>query len=332
MNKKRILLITTGGTIASKDNGLGLTPQINSKEILSYLDDILDVCDIDTYELFNLDSTNINYYHWLKMVELIEQKYDEYDGFVMTHGTDTMAYTSAALSYLIQNSRKPIVLTGSQKSIYMRDSDARCNLKNEIVFASDDRATGVSVVFDNKAILGTRAKKVRTKSYNAFNSVNYPEIARIRDKKVNFYIPDVIEGKPVFYKNINPSVFVLRLIPGMSLKIFDFILKNYDAIVVESFGVGGIPMYDEKEFSDAIEKLILANKTVVITTQVQYEGSDLSLYQVGKKIKEKYELLEAYDMTIEALVCKLMWIRSQTTNQSKIKEMLYTPINHDISI
>lgn len=329
---KKILLITTGGTIASKNTGDGLTPQIGSKEILSYLDDFSQICTIDTYELFNLDSTNINYNHWIAMANLVKEKYDLYDGFVITHGTDTMAYTAAALSYLIQNSKKPVVLTGSQKSIYMRDSDARCNLKNAIVFAANDQATGVSVVFDNNAILGTRAKKTRTKSYNAFTSINYPEIAKIRDNKVNFYIPDKIENDVVFYDKINPRVFVLRLIPGMDLQVFNYIFDNYDAIIVESFGVGGIPMYEEKEFSDAIEKLILANKTVIITTQVQYEGSDLGLYQVGKKIKDKYEVLEAYDMTIEALVCKIMWIRSLTNDPKEIKRLLYTPIAHDISI
>ena len=331
---KNILLITTGGTIASRPTATGLTPKLDSNEILSCLDDLSNVCNIKTFELFNLDSTNINYKHWLEMVKVIKNNYDYYDGFVITHGTDTMAFTAAALSYLIQNSKKPIVITGSQKSIYMRDSDARNNLYNAFVYASNDKAHNVSVVFDGKAIVGTRAKKNRTKSYNAFSSINYPEIAIIRDGTViNFIELDVNENEEVkFYENIDPSVFVLKLVPGMSLDIFDYVCEHYDACVIESFGVGGIPMYDEQQFSDALERFILSDKTLVITTQVPYEGSNLGLYKVGKKIKDKYELFEAYDMTLESLVCKIMWIRGLTSKKEEIKELLYQSINHDINL
>ena len=331
---KNILLITTGGTIASRPTETGLTPKLDSNEILSCLDDLSNVCNIKTFELFNLDSTNINYKHWLEMVRVIKNNYDDYDGFVITHGTDTMAFTAAALSYLIQNSKKPIVITGSQKSIYMRDSDARNNLYNAFVYASNDKAHNVSVVFDGKAIVGTRAKKNRTKSYNAFSSINYPEIAIIRDGTViNFIELDVNENEEVkFYENIDPSVFVLKLVPGMSLDIFDYVSEHYDACVIESFGVGGIPMYDEQQFSDALERFILSDKTLVITTQVPYEGSNLGLYKVGKKIKDKYELFEAYDMTLESLVCKIMWIRGLTSKKEEIKKLLYQSINHDINL
>ena len=331
---KNILLITTGGTIASRPTETGLTPKLDSNEILSFLDDLSNVCNIKTFELFNLDSTNINYKHWLEMVKAIKNNYDDYDGFVITHGTDTMAFTAAALSYLIQNSKKPIVITGSQKSIYMRDSDARNNLYNSFVYASNDKAHNVSVVFDGKAIVGTRAKKNRTKSYNAFSSINFPEIAIIRDGTViNFIELDVNENEEVkFYENIDPSVFVLKLVPGMSLDIFDYVSEHYDACVIESFGVGGIPMYDEQQFSDALERFILSNKTLVITTQVPYEGSNLGLYKVGKKIKDKYELFEAYDMTLESLVCKIMWIRGLTSKKEEIKKLLYQSINHDINL
>ncbi|MGM9808954.1 MAG: asparaginase [Bacilli bacterium] len=331
---KNILLITTGGTIASKPTIDGFMPKINSKELLSYLDDLSNVCNIDTIELFNFDSTNINYVHWLKMVETIKENYDKYDGFVITHGTDTMAFTASALSYLIQNSIKPIVLTGSQKSIFMKDSDARSNLFDAFIYASHPTGHGVTIVFDGKVILGTRAKKNRTKSYNAFTSINYPAIANIQDGKVIEYIEvnvDVNKGVK-FYDSMNPKVFVLKLIPGMSLDIFDYVSEHYDACIIESFGVGGIPMYDEQQFSDALERFILSNKTLVITTQVPYEGSNLGLYKVGKKIKDKYEVLEAYDMTLESLVCKVMWVLGQTNDKNLIKKLLYTKINNDINL
>lgn len=322
---KKILLIATGGTIACKFNDNGLAPALDGDELLSYLDDLSYLCTVDCIQLFNLDSTNMTYSHWAKVAKTIKDKYGDYDGFVVTHGTDTMAYAASALSYMIQNSRKPIVFTGSQKSIYMRDNDARNNLTNALIYASFDGAYGVTIVFDNKVIIGTRAKKVRSKSYNAFTSVNYPEIARIIDKKVCQYInKDYSENDVQFFLDFNTNVMVLKLVPGLNHKELHFALKNYDAVIIEGFGVGGLPSYFENEFPD------LKDRTVVITTQVQYEGSDLDVYQVGKAIKAKYGLLESYDMTIESLVSKLMWVRGLTSDKEKIKKLLYTPIYSDI--
>ncbi len=328
---KKILLIATGGTIASKPTLEGLSPILTTDELLSNVDGIEKLCKVDSIQLYNLDSTNINYVHWLKIVETIENNYDKYDGFVVTHGTDTMAFTCAAMSYLIQGSKKPIVFTGSQKSIFMKDSDARNNLYNAFLYASSSKAHGVTLCFDNKIMSGTRCKKNRTKSYNAFTSINYPELARIRDQRIVQFITMDYYDKPRFYHELSTKVFVLKLIPGMDLKIFDYLNKHYDTIIIESFGVGGIPMYDEKDFSDALEELFLAGKDVVMTTQVPYEGSDLGLYQVGKKIKDKYEMLEAYDMTLEALVCKMMWIKGITNDKDEIKRLLYTPVQMDIA-
>ena len=322
---KKILLIATGGTIACKVQENGLAPELDGAELLSYLDDLSDICTVECVQLFNLDSTNMTYREWAKVAGVIKEKYSEYDGFVITHGTDTMAYAASAISYMVQNSMKPIVFTGSQKSIYMRDNDARSNLTNALIYASYGGAYGVTIVFDNKVIIGTRAKKVRSKSYNAFTSVNYPEIARIIDKKVIQYInKDYKDDEVKFYLDFDTNVMVLKLIPGFNHKELYFALKNYDAVIIEGFGVGGLPIYLEDEFPD------FKNKTVVVTTQVQYEGSDLSVYQVGKTIKEKYDLLESYDMTIESLVSKLMWIRGITNEKEEIKKLLYTPVYNDI--
>ena len=134
---KKVLMLATGGTIASKDSGQGLTPAITSEEILDYVPAIGTLCQVETIQLMNLDSTNITPSHWLKMAGAVEENYDRYDGFVITHGTDTMAYTAAALSYLIQYSQKPIVITGSQKSICLENTDARLNLYNSFLYAAD---------------------------------------------------------------------------------------------------------------------------------------------------------------------------------------------------
>ena len=210
---KHILMLATGGTIASRDTGEGLAPAITSREILGYVPSIGDLCRVDTVQLMNLDSSNLGPRHWLQMARAIEERYDQYDGFVVTHGTDTMAYTAAALSYLIQFSPKPIVLTGSQKSICLENTDARMNLYNAFLYAAAEGSRGVSLVFDGKVILGTRARKERTKSFNAFSSVDYPEIAVIRDGRLIRYLPPLdAKGVPDFYHTLEDRVLLLTLI------------------------------------------------------------------------------------------------------------------------
>ena len=154
-------MIAVGGTIASVETKEGLRPEITSEEILTYIPEVSILCQIDAIQLFNIDSTNVYAKHWKALVSCIEENYAAYDGFVVTHGTDTLAYTAAALSYFIQNSRKPIVITGSQVTIAAENTDARDNLLNAFIYAADDRACGVHVIFDNKVILGTRARKSR---------------------------------------------------------------------------------------------------------------------------------------------------------------------------
>ena len=178
---KRILMLATGGTIASMESGHGLSPAITSEEILSHVPSVGELCQVEAVQLMNLDSTNVGPEHWLNIANAVRERYDSYDGFVITHGTDTMAYTAAAMSYLIQDSPKPIVITGSQKSIALDDTDARRNLYDSFRYAVDRDSHDVSLVFDGRVILGTRARKERSKSFNAFSSVDYPERAVIRE-------------------------------------------------------------------------------------------------------------------------------------------------------
>lgn len=330
-NQKKILLIATGGTIATKITDNGLVPQMTSQEILACIPEIANICEVSTIQLFNLDSTNICHIQWIQVAECIQTHYNQYDGFVVTHGTDTMAYIAAALSYMIQESPKPIVITGSQKSIYRKETDGRVNLLNAFYYAISPYASGVRVVFDGKAILGTRARKTRTKSYNAFSSIDYPETARIRDGRV---IP-IAEEKyvnqfPKFYQNLDPSVFVLKLIPGISADIFTYLKEKYDAVIIESFGVGGIPSYGNDDFFQAIGHWIQSGKILIMATQVPHEGSDMEVYQVGYTIKEKYNLIESYDMTLEAVVAKTMWILGQTKDRKIFRKMFYQPVQRDI--
>ena len=158
-NKKRVLLIATGGTIASKRSHHGLIPQITPEELVGYIPQVRDICEVDTIQLLNLDSTNVEPTHWKMMAHAIKEHYEDYDGFVIAHGTDTMAYTAAALSYLVQNSKKPIVITGAQKPIDLEITDAKSNLLDSFLYAADDASQGVQIVFDGNVIAGTRAKK-----------------------------------------------------------------------------------------------------------------------------------------------------------------------------
>ena len=323
-------MIAVGGTIASVETQEGLQPEISSEEILTYIPEVSGICQIDTIQLFNIDSTNLYAKHWKALVECIEENYEAYDGFVVTHGTDTMAYTAAALSYFIQNSRKPIVITGSQITIAAENTDARDNLLNAFIYAADDHACGAHVIFDNKVILGTRARKSRTKSYNAFSSIDYPSLAVIQDMNIMRYIPMLpYEEEVRFYEKLDENVFLMKLIPGIRPKVLKSIFENYDCIIVESFGVGGIPQSIAEEFYRLCQEH--PDKLVVMATQVAHEGSDMTVYEVGHNMKEYCRFLESYDMTLESVIAKVMWmLGNYDISSCDIEEVFYHSINYDL--
>lgn len=329
---KKILLIATGGTIASGYTEEGLAPKFSARELLEYVEEHREFCRVEALQPFNLDSTNICGKHWLELADVIERNYGAYDGFVICHGTDTMAFTAAALSYLVQNSRKPIVVTGSQKPINLPVTDARTNLMDSLRFASDPKAHGVNIVFGGNVIAGTRAKKERSKSYNAFSSINYPSVAVIRDGRIVFYIDDKekAEGEVRFYHALNEKVLLLKLVPGMDGSILNRLFDCYDGVIIEAFGVGGFPEYGEIPFYQEIRRWTDAGKVVMLATQVTHEGSNMEVYQVGKAIKEDFHLCEAYDMTLEATVTKTMWAMGLASDGEQFRRLFYETVNHDI--
>lgn len=328
---KRILLIATGGTIASLPSAYGLKPELTSWELCSLVPEIETFCQINTLQLLNIDSTNIQPEHWLLIARTIEENYPQYDGFVITHGTDTMAYTAAALTYLIQNPQKPIVLTGSQKPINVPDSGGRQNLTDSFRFACEDQAAGVFIVFCGQAILGTRARKIKTKSMQAFDSINYPITALIGDDRIVRYTSIEPHGGTIrFYHALEPKVFLLKLAPGIFPDILDYVGDRYEAIVIESYGSGGIPFVNNRNFLEKLEKLTQKGCVVLIATQVMLEGSNANLYEVGVRAIRQFQLLQAYDMTIEAVVTKLMWLLGQTRDMDEIRKGFYTPVAQDI--
>lgn len=327
---KRILFIATGGTIASKQSEAGLRPQIKPEELLYYVPGIGELCQIEAISLLNLDSTNMEPCHWIQMVECIREHYEDYDGFVLAHGTDTMAYTAAALSYLIQNSTKPIVITGSQKPIDMDITDAKTNLYDSFVYACEEKSQGVVIVFDGKVIAGTRAKKVRSKSYNAFSSIDFPSLAVIQDGHVMRYLPMLpYEDSVKFYSKMNGNVFLLKLVPGITPEILSFLFEKYDALIIESFGVGGIPKSIRTAFFELCQKY--PDKIIVMATQVAHEGSDMTVYEVGNEMKKQCNFLESYDMTLESVIAKTMWLLANSDFSKEEQEKLfYQSINFDV--
>lgn len=328
--EKRVLLIATGGTIASKKSQSGLKPQISPDELLEYIPQIKRICEIEAVQLLNLDSSNMEPMHWKQIVHCIREHYDAFDGFVIAHGTDTMAYTAAALSYMIQNSSKPIVITGAQKPIDLEITDAKSNLIDSFLYASDDKSQGVQIVFDGKVIAGTRAKKVRSKSYNAFSSIDFPCLAMIQDMNIMRYIPMLpYEEEVCFYEELDESIYLMKLIPGIKPKLLECIFENYDSIVVESFGVGGIPKSLAEDFYRLCQKY--PEKLVVMATQVAHEGSDMTVYEVGHDMKTHCRFLESYDMTLESVIAKIMWmLGNKEALVGSVEDIFYKSINYDV--
>ena len=238
-----------------------------------------------------------------------------------------MAYTAAALSYLIQASPKPIVLTGAQKPIWFDGTDSKRNLTDAFIYACRG-CGGVQIVFNGKVILGTRARKTYSKSFKAFSSVNYPTLAVLQDEKLLQYISCEASEKPKFYDKLNPNVGLLKLVPGTHSDVVRFMTERHDGLIIESFGVGGLPEY--YDFYGIVRSAVEKGKVIVMTTQVPNEGSDLTVYHVGGHLKSTVRLLEAYDMTPEAALAKLMWIMGETNDYAEIERLFYTPVARDI--
>lgn len=346
---KKLLILATGGTIASVSTNAGLVPNISEKDLVKSVPLINEMCEFDFLQLMNIDSTNMRPRDWMRMRACIVEKYDDYDAFVILHGTDTMAYTAAALSYLIQNSQKPIVLTGSQQPMANPFTDAKLNLYHSVLYAIDDFSCGVVVVFGNEVIAGTRAHKQRTLSFNAFTSMNFPALAHIRGNKIIRSYAGMGTGnselctmptkphdalvkpdspKLQTYDRLNERVIVLKLTPELNPSIFYLLKRDYDAIVLETFGIGGIPDHDG-EYEKAIDDWIASGRSIVVTTQVPEEGLDLGVYQVGHTYAQKRGVLSGDDMSTEALVAKTMWVLGQTNDQDEISKLFYRVVFHD---
>ncbi len=315
--QKRLLLLATGGTIASKEAGDGLEPGYSIQDLLSFLRPQSDYYAIDAKDILALDSSNMQPEDWIFIAEQIRNHVDRYDGIVITHGTDTMAYTASILSFMLQGIPIPVVLTGSQRPIDEALTDARMNLDAAFSMAAS-AVPGVFLAFGNKIILGSRAVKTHTTQFSAFESINIAPLARI-DSRGLFFDPNILtyvkalhEKQAGFKPQISlcPDVFLLKIVPGLNPNIFKHLLEmGIKGLVIEAFGIGGIQQL-HRDLIPGLEICIQAEVPVVVTSQCLYEHSDFSLYATGRKLLKK-GVIEAFDMTSEAAVTKLMWALAQ---------------------
>ncbi len=326
---KKILVLATGGTIASVEKNEGLVPGLSVEELLAFLPKSSDV-HVDGKILMNIDSTNLQPEQWVDIANAVHTYYHDYDGFVITHGTDTLAYTSSALSYMLQNLEKPVVITGSQVPISFKNTDAKKNVSDALRFACEEIG-GVFVLFDGRVILGTRAVKMRTKSYDAFESINHPYVAYVNRNEINYHWkPERTSQTFSFNPNLCTDVFLMKLYPGMKPETFDVLKDLYKGIIIESFGNGGLP-FEGRNLLSKVQELTEQGIAIVITTQCLEEGEDLLLYEVGRKVAQ-YRVILSGDMNKEAIVPKLMWALGQTDSLEQVKKIIETPFAGDLTV
>ncbi|WP_456421960.1 asparaginase [Thermococcus sp.] len=324
----RILIIGTGGTIASAKTERGYKAKLSVDEILELAGIKGNGVEIETKDILNLDSTLIQPEDWVTIGMAVFENLNDYDGIVITHGTDTLAYTSSALSFMLRNVPVPIVLTGSMLPITEPKSDAPRNLKTALTFAMRG-LPGVYVAFMDKIMLGTRVSKVHSLGLNAFQSVNYPDVAYVKgDEIVVRHRPKLPSGKPEFDPSIDPNVVHLRLTPGLSPDVFLSIAEKVNGIVLEGYGAGGIP-YRGRNLLKAVSK-VTEEKPVVMTTQALYGGVDLTRYEVGRRALEA-GVIPAGDMTKEATLTKLMWALGHTKSVEEVREIMGRNIAGELS-
>ncbi len=328
---KKLMILSTGGTIACTQTKDGLIPTLSADDILGYAPGAEKRWHLETKTIFNLDSSNIQPEEWRDIAREVYACLPRYDGIVVLHGTDTMAYTASMLSFMLKNADKPVVITGSQLPIGHPHTDAKLNLRQALVTAGSG-LKGVFVVFDHKILLGCRVAKVRTTSQNAFESINRPPVGVVRAGRVRLIAPpEKPKGAPELDDEIEPGVFLLKLIPGTRPEVFDDIARlGYRGVVIEGFGLGGLHCL-RRNLLEGIQKLLDAEVAVLLTTQCRYEPSDPTVYETGRLALE-LGILQAYDMTSECAVTKLMWVLAHAKTPADVKRMMLTNFCGEISL
>jgi L-asparaginase len=327
--QSRILMLYTGGTI-------GMVKAVDSDSLIPFdfehlLEQIPDIarleCTLDTDSLDKpIDSSNIKPEHWLRLARRIEQDYDNYDGFVILHGSDTMAYTASALSFLLYDCKKPVILTGSQLPIGMPRSDARENLLTTLEIAMARKADGspviseVCIYFEYDLFRGNRTHKVSAEDFDAFESLNYPKLAEA-GVHIKYNTPALLNGKARdsqrFKKVLSTEISVLTVFPGMTPAYVSSVLaQDVKAILLRSFGSGNAPT--DPWFISALREAIAHGKLLINVSQCNGGGVQLGKYEASKEMLDM-GVISARDMTFEAALTKGMFLLAQGLDAAAFK-------------
>lgn len=340
-SKTSILILYTGGTIGMvMDNKTGVLKPFNFENLFEVIPTLrLFNYDIDSYCFDPLmDSSNMNPENWVQIADVIEKNYESYDGFVILHGSDTMAYTASALSFMMQNLNKPVILTGSQLPLGVVRTDGRENILTaiEIAAAKEDETPvvpEVCIYFENQLFRGNRTIKYNAQNFEAFISPNYPTLAKAGIKidysRNAIHRPNFKKLK--IFRNLDCNIGILKLYPGISKSIVESTLnsKGLKAVILETFGSGNAP--DNQWFLIALKKALEQGIIILNVTQCQVGKVEMGKYETSIQLKEM-GVISGKDITTEAAVTKLMYLLGTVKDNEKVKEILGSSIVGEMSV
>lgn len=344
MTKSSILMIYTGGTIGMKQDPVDMT--LKPFDFSQILDEVPELKKfafrVDAFT-FNplIDSSDVEPSMWQKLADLIKERYDDYDGFVILHGTDTMAYSASALSFMLENLSKPVVFTGSQLPIGVPRTDGKENLVSAVEIASARDSIGhsivpeVSIYFNSKLLRGNRSTKTSSEAFSAFSSPNFPSLAEagisIKYDLGAIRRPDFWEEPLKISTELDTRVSILKIHPGITPQVMRYFLCGPEtrAVILETYGSGNAP--SKQWFTDIIREASEMGKIIMNVTQCLSGTVDMSIYATGKALKE-LGVISGQDITTEGALGKLFYLMGKSKDNESVKKRLGENLQGEISI